>query len=429
MTPMLAQKIFPEPVLPLPGNIDLMPFLIMFSLLTAGSVIMRIRLATPSGGLGLKTGQIYWPSRGAAIGAWALLWSAIAWVVFSSPVTAEHRTGWIIFYGTVFPIVTFSYLVPLLRKTDSRQPMRTALQSLSFGAFVVGMHPCACMVRDFLRGMGFVNVNNTQAFQYMSLCISVFAFGLVWGRVFCGWVCPIGFLQEVFTSLPKACEGLGKRAGLIRPEGLARRTKQQIRFGSAAVLLVLVTVYFMLAGAVGGGQTMLQGIMVYWLMGLLVLTMLAVADPKWEVRLRSVRYVAIILFCTVVVVGVYVYAAFCVLFTNTIDTATIALFGGLLATTLILSQAWCRFLCPEGAVLSLLTTVSGWKINLDMGKCSGCNDCNDVCPVEAIDMGKVDEHSCLYCCKCVDNCPTDALDMVHRPPRGTLVRLPVVQAA
>ena len=143
-------------------------------------------------------------------------------------------------------------------------------------------------------------------------------------------------------------------------------------------------------------------------------------------RLRNIRYVAVALFCAIVIIGVYMYAAFCVLFTNTFDVVTLILLGGLLVTTMILSQAWCRFLCPEGAVLSLLTRVSGWKINLDSGKCISCNTCNDVCPVEAIDVGQVDEGSCLYCCNCVDNCPTDALEMANRP-RRSLVELPVIK--
>ena len=426
MMPILAQKIFPEAVLPIAGtSIDLMPFLIMFSLLTAGTVVMRIRLATPTGTLGLKARRIFWPARFTVVAAWLALWAAMLGLVFSDAVEVDKRMIWLGCYVPAFLILTATYLVPLLLKQDSRQPMRTAMQSLSFGAFVVGLHPCACMVRDFIRGLGHVGENNTVAFQLMSLVISVFAFGLVWGRVFCGWVCPIGFIQEVFTSMPRALNGLIKRTGWAGPDGISVKTRRAIRFGIAAALLVGVMAYYLIYGP--ANHRFVQGVMIFWMMGLLVLTMFAVADPNWEKRLRVVRYVAIVAFCTVVIVGVYVYAAFCVLFTNTIDTVTLALLGGLLVTTLILSQAWCRFLCPEGAVLSLLTRFSGWKINLDTGKCTGCNTCHVVCPVEAIDIGEVDEGSCLYCCKCVDNCPTDALDMVDRPTRS-LASLPVVPA-
>jgi len=93
----------------------------------------------------------------------------------------------------------------------------------------------------------------------------------------------------------------------------------------------------------------------------------------------------------------------------------VLLLPGVLFASLILSQAWCRFLCPEGALLGLLTRWSGRKIRLDRRKCTACNTCHRVCPVDAIEVGEVDERSCLYCCRCVDSCPTEAIDMAGVP--------------
>jgi polyferredoxin len=157
------------------------------------------------------------------------------------------------------------------------------------------------------------------------------------------------------------------------------------------------------------------------------LIILSVADRRWETRLRVVRYVALSFFVGVTVIGVYWHAAFCVLFTNDWRRSPVMLLAGVLFASLVLSQAWCRFLCPEGALLSLLTKLSGWKIRLDRGKCSSCNTCNQVCPVEAIEVGQVDEKSCLYCCRCADACPTGAIDMSNPVPRpDSLARLPIL---
>lgn len=420
----LLAKILNEPLLPISNStVDLTPFLIMFVLLAAGSIVMRLRFATASGTLGLKTGRAYWISRGTCILAWVTLWTAVGFEVFKTSQTRQYIPMAVLvpLYGGLFAIITLAYLVPLLQGTDSRQPLRCALQSASFCAFVVGLHPCACMVRDFIQGLGFINVNNIKAFHYMSLVVSVFAFGLVWGRVFCGWVCPIGFLQEMFTAVPRAIGRLLRRTGVLPPEGMAPDTLKYIRVGAAAFSLLVLVLYVVFGPERYRG---VQGIMVFWLMALVILTLFAVADPAWEKKLRNIRFVAIVVFIAVVTMGIYMYAAFCSLFTNTVTIITMILLGGVLLTTLILSQAWCRFLCPEGAVLSLLTRVSGWKINLDKGKCSGCNICQEVCPVEAIENGEVDEGSCLYCCTCVDHCPTDALDMSARPKK-TLMPLPV----
>ena len=68
MTPILAQKIFPEPLLPLPGNIDLMPFLIMFSLLTTGSVTRRTALTGILSWQGDPELHSSWVVKGYALG-------------------------------------------------------------------------------------------------------------------------------------------------------------------------------------------------------------------------------------------------------------------------------------------------------------------------------------------------------------------------
>ena len=285
-----------------------------------------------------------------------------------------------------------------MHRYPHRQLMRRVIQCTAFGAFVVGTYPCACMTRDFLLGATKLNWDNLEAFKYLMLIVPVMAFALVWGRVFCGWVCPIGFVQEMATKLTNWMR--------LSPNQVSIK---KVRFGLAAVLLLgTVAMYPVLRPK---NEPLLQGVAAGYMIVLAILIMLSVSDGRWERRLRIVRYVALSFFLASTVLGIYLHAAFCVLFTNILDNSTVILFLGVMFASLVLSQAWCRFLCPEGALLSLLTRVSGWKIRLDHGKCSECNVCNTVCPVEAINVGEVDEKSCLYCCKCVDACPTEALDM------------------
>ena len=300
-----------------------------------------------------------------------------------------------------------------MRRKPHRQVMRRVVQVAAFVVFVVGFYPCACMVRDFLRGAKELNVNNVRAFQLLMLIVPLMAMTLILGRVFCGWVCPIGFVQEMATKLTN---------WMRRAEDQQRMRK--VRFAMAAVLLL---------GTVGAyaflrpdNEPVIQGVAAGYLIMLAVLIMLSVSDARWEKRLRVIRYVALAFFVVGTAVGVYLHAAFCVLFTNVLDNATILLLGGVLFASLVLSQAWCRFLCPEGALLGLLTRFSGWKIQLDGHKCTGCNVCQTVCPVEAIEVGVVDEKSCLYCCKCVDSCPTDAIDMAG-DSSDALLKLPVLR--
>lgn len=302
-----------------------------------------------------------------------------------------------------------------LRFRPHRQWLRRATQGISFLAFVIGLHPCACMVRDLVRGAMQINLDNLQAFQLMMLIVPVAAFTLVFGRVFCGWVCPIGFVQEIAT----------RSVSWMRHHP-NRRLMTRIRLGLATVLLMGTMGVYALVRT--DNFPILQGLAAGYLIVLAILIVLSVADRQWEKSLRIVRYVSLAFFLIGTgVVGIYLHGAFCVLFVNDLNDETILLFVGVLLASLVLSQAWCRFLCPEGALLGLLTRLSGVKIALNSARCSSCNTCSHVCPVEAIDLGRVDERSCLYCCKCVDACPTDALDMARLPDESqSLLKLPVV---
>lgn len=61
------------------------------------------------------------------------------------------------------------------------------------------------------------------------------------------------------------------------------------------------------------------------------------------------------------------------------------LFGGLLLiTSVFIGRPFCRFLCPYGALLSLFSRVSIFKIKITKQLCINCDLCNNACPVDAI---------------------------------------------
>jgi Fe-S-cluster-containing hydrogenase component 2 len=50
---------------------------------------------------------------------------------------------------------------------------------------------------------------------------------------------------------------------------------------------------------------------------------------------------------------------------------------------------------------------------VDQEKCTGCGTCEEVCPVEAInvesDKAVVDEETCVDCGSCIEECPEKAI--------------------
>ena len=51
---------------------------------------------------------------------------------------------------------------------------------------------------------------------------------------------------------------------------------------------------------------------------------------------------------------------------------------------------------------------------VDIEKCTGCGNCKEVCPVDAItvnEKAKIDPDTCVDCGTCVDECPENAISM------------------
>ncbi len=78
-------------------------------------------------------------------------------------------------------------------------------------------------------------------------------------------------------------------------------------------------------------------------------------------------------------------------------------------------RAWCRYLCPIGALLKVFSSVSLGKVRLVNDECIGCGKCNRSCVMEVDVMGELKAHGevrsldCIRCLKCTDECPNGAI--------------------
>jgi ferredoxin len=82
----------------------------------------------------------------------------------------------------------------------------------------------------------------------------------------------------------------------------------------------------------------------------------------------------------------------------------------LFALTVVTPRFWCRYLCPSGALLSLLgrRALIRRKVNKD---CNHCGICISICPMGAIasDPYQTDFEECIVCQKCAQVCPEGAI--------------------
>ncbi|MCX7986352.1 MAG: 4Fe-4S binding protein [Bacteroidales bacterium] len=95
-------------------------------------------------------------------------------------------------------------------------------------------------------------------------------------------------------------------------------------------------------------------------------------------------------------------------------TFVVALF--LLVTIIAFSyrrgRLYCNTICPVGTILSLLSRISLFKIQIQQSKCTRCGKCSTVCKSECIDIRnqKVDFDRCVGCYNCLTVCSENGIN-------------------
>ncbi|MCE9185546.1 4Fe-4S binding protein [Bacteroides fragilis] len=225
------------------------------------------------------------------------------------------------------------------------------------------------------------------------------ALTLVFGRVYCSVVCPLGVMQDVFGWLGKKRK---KNRYSYSP------AKSWLRYGVLAVFVIAL-----LAG-VGSLVALLAPYSAYgriaqnlfaplygW--GNNVLAFFAERADSYafyetEVWLKSLP-AFIVAAATFVVVGVLAWR------------------GG---------RTWCNTVCPVGTVLGLLARYSWRKPVIDSDKCVDCKLCVRNCKAACIDIEnhRIDYSRCVTCMDCIEKCHKGAIRYAH--PRK-IVRTAEVQ--
>ncbi len=94
-------------------------------------------------------------------------------------------------------------------------------------------------------------------------------------------------------------------------------------------------------------------------------------------------------------------------FFTDMSSATVWFLSGAAALSLLYKNFWCRYLCPYGALLGLLSRFSPVKIARNEKDCSHCHSCTKHCPalIDVEGQTTVKTAECFGCITCVSRCP------------------------
>lgn len=206
---------------------------------------------------------------------------------------------------------------------------------------------------------------------------------LIFGRFFCGWMCPLGtlidFTEWAFNKKPA-------------PKGRERDPKKlvQVKFG------VLI---FVLAASVLSVQW------IYFFDPMVIMTRFVgmVIIPVERSLLHGKPFSVL-------------HAEQFILFV-----------AAILLLSMVARRFWCRFICPLGALYGLLARFSIFDFNQE--GCKGCPRCQKSCPTAAIvnpKDGGLRSSECIRCFNCLDACPASVRSVGIRtvePIRDPTIRI------
>lgn len=194
----------------------------------------------------------------------------------------------------------------------------------------------------------------------------VLAVSLVAGRAFCGWMCPLGAVQEGLAKLARRMGGekhpiRGKRSKVRYPTRLPVWADRSLRYAK------------------------------YFILALVIFASVTAAYPPLQQ------------FCPA-------RAVFSFKLTSGLLWSVLITF---VFTSLLIERVWCKYLCPLGATLAIFNKLSPIRLRADFDSCNHCGRCDIECSMGIADIpDHLSDPECIRCLECIETCShEDALTL------------------
>lgn len=187
------------------------------------------------------------------------------------------------------------------------------------------------------------------------ILVTVVAVSLLLKRSFCSWICPVGTLSEL----------LWKRGFVLFKRNLRPPRWLDVALRGVKYLLLLFFLYS-----------------IFWTMAPESVAAFIYSDYNKVADVRLLDFFLHLSGIPLVVIGV------------------------LLVLSLPVRNPFCRYLCPYGALLGLVSILSPVKVTRDGNTCVSCGVCSQVCPsyIPVMAKERVMSEECIGCWRCVSHC-------------------------
>jgi len=189
--------------------------------------------------------------------------------------------------------------------------------------------------------------------------IAILVVSIIFGKSFCSWICPIGFISEMIGDF-------GEKI-------------QKKLFGK------VLTLPKFLDYPLRGIKYFVMFFFVYAVIGMSAIVLKSFLDAPYNIVADIKMY--------------YFFAE--------ISRFSLIAIGIFFLLSIVIRNFWCRYLCPYGALLGVISFLGFFKIKRNISTCTDCKACTVVCPsqIKVHKTKTVYSDECVSCMKCIDACP------------------------
>ncbi len=262
--------------------------------------------------------------------------------------------------------------------------IRIALASVMFAGILWLFVDFTGTAHHFLAWMAKVQLLEAVLAVNVVVIAALVVLTLVFGRIYCSVICPLGIMMDGFGWLGK-------------------KTKKNRYTYSKALSSLRAAVFtgFLILLVLGSG-TLVQLLAPYSTFGLIATNLL---QPVYQAGNNVLAAIA------------EHYDSYAFYHSDVWLRSGISLGIAVVMLVILALLAWrngrtyCNTICPVGTVLSIFAKFSWLKIYFDEGKCKNCSLCTKNCKASCIDFKNhtVDYTRCVTCGDCIDSCKFGAL--------------------